>query len=225
MEESTTVVQLNWVDAATLGAIVLGLIAGLMSGFFTQFAGLLCLAAGLAATMLAGEVAAQVLGQWVAQPSVARFLADLVLFVAAATLMRLGLLAVNLLFRKEHRVTGADTLSGAVFGAIKAVLLCAILIVFAGSGDVPVLSTAVQSSYSGSAVLAVTGALSDWADRSDVHPPTPEEAEAMLERLRRQVEEGLQEEGAESEDGEEDEAPDDESTDGPVLPPSGYEEP
>lgn len=146
---------MNWLDFVLLAIIVMTMIVGIFKGFVRQVIGLVAVVAGLVLAVVYYEQTAGVFMAFVKNRLVSNFLGFLLIFVVV-------LVAGAIL---GHLVTKAmvgplaviNRLFGAVFGLIKAVLICGILVFALVSFEIA--TPALRSSVVAPVCLGVTRAV------------------------------------------------------------------
>ena len=117
---------MNWLDIVLIVAIIVTTVWGLIKGFIRQLLGLAAVIAGLILAVLYYRGISEVLGQVIRKPLLANFLGFMVIFIA--TLVAGGLLGHLLTKLMKGPLDLANHALGGVFGFIKAVLVCGILV-------------------------------------------------------------------------------------------------
>ncbi|MDH4196457.1 MAG: CvpA family protein [Candidatus Aminicenantes bacterium] len=117
---------MNWLDIVLIVAIIGTTIWGLIKGFIRQLMGITAVVAGLILAALYYRGVADVLGAIIRNPLLANFLGFMVIFIA--TLVAGGLLGHLLTKAMKGPFALANHALGGVFGFIKAVLICGILV-------------------------------------------------------------------------------------------------
>jgi membrane protein required for colicin V production len=151
----------NWLDYVLLAIIVLTAVVGIIKGFVRQVIGLVAVIAGLVLAVVYYRQTAHVFQAFVKNQLVSNFLGFLLIFVIV-------LVAGSIL---GHLITKAmigplafvNRLFGALFGLLKAVLICGVLIFALVSFDVA--RPAVESSVLAPACLGITRAVVDLVPR------------------------------------------------------------
>ena len=127
---------MNWPDYALLAIVALSILMGLWRGLIKEAFSLgIWIAAFLIAFQFSGAVS-QLMAATVTLPSARTGLAFAGLFVAVLLVGGLLLFIVGKLVEKTG-LTGTDRLLGAVFGAVRGVVMVVMLIVAAGFTPVP----------------------------------------------------------------------------------------
>jgi len=146
---------MNWLDFVILAIIVVTMIVGIFKGFVRQVIGLAAVVAGLVLAVVYYEQAAGVFMTFVKNRLVSNFLGFLLIFVVVL----IAGAVLGHLFTKAMvgPLAVANRLFGAVFGLIKAVLICGILVFALVSFEIarPALETSVLAP----ACLGVTRAV------------------------------------------------------------------
>ncbi len=145
---------MNWLDLALLAIVVVTAIVGVFKGFVKQVIGLVAVIAGLILAVVYYEQAGAALGGLIRNRLVADFLGFLLVFVLV--LVAGGLLGHLLTKAMIGPLALVNRLFGALFGVIKAVLICGVLVFALVSFEVarPVVETSVLAP----ACLAITRA-------------------------------------------------------------------
>ena len=117
---------MNWLDIVLLVAIVVTTIWGIIKGFIRQVLGLAAVVAGLVLAGLYYRGVSDVLGSFIRKPLLANFLGFMVIFIA--TLVAGGLLGHLLTKAMKGPLAMANRALGGVFGFVKAVVVCGILV-------------------------------------------------------------------------------------------------
>jgi membrane protein required for colicin V production len=146
---------MNWLDYVLLAIVVVTTIVGIVKGFVRQVIGLVAVIAGLVLAVVYYEQTSHVFMAFVKNRLVSNFLGFLLIFVVV-------LVAGAIL---GHIVTKAmvgplafvNRLFGAVFGLIKAVLICGILVFALVSFEMA--KPAVETSVLAPVCLAITRAV------------------------------------------------------------------
>jgi membrane protein required for colicin V production len=152
---------MNWLDYLLLAIIVVTAVVGIVKGFVRQAVGLVAVIAGLVLAVVYYRQTAHVFQAFVKNQLVSNFLGFLLIFVIV-------LVAGSIL---GHLVTKAmvgplafvNRLFGALFGLLKAVLICGILVFALVSFDVA--RPAVETSVLAPACLGITRAVVDLVPR------------------------------------------------------------
>jgi membrane protein required for colicin V production len=151
----------NWLDYVLLAIIVVTALVGIIKGFVRQVIGLVAVIAGLVLAVVYYRQTAHVFQAFVKNQLVSNFLGFLFIFVIV-------LVAGSIL---GHLITKAmigplalvNRLFGALFGLLKAVLICGVLVFALVSFDVA--RPAVESSVLAPACLGITRAVVDLVPR------------------------------------------------------------
>jgi membrane protein required for colicin V production len=151
----------NWLDYLLLAIIVVTAVVGIIKGFVRQVIGLVAVIAGLVLAVVYYRQTAHVFQAFVKNQLVSNFLGFLLIFVIV-------LVAGSIL---GHLITKAmigplafvNRLFGALFGLLKAVLICGVLVFALVSFDVA--RPAVESSVLAPACLGITRAVVDLVPR------------------------------------------------------------
>lgn len=117
---------MNWLDIVLIVAIIGTTIWGLIKGFMRQLMGITAVVAGLILAALYYRGVADILGTVIRNPLLANFLGFMVIFVA--TLVAGGLLGHLLTRAMKGPFALANHTLGGVFGFLKAVLVCGIMV-------------------------------------------------------------------------------------------------
>jgi len=117
---------MNWLDIVLIVAIIATTVWGIVKGFIRQLLGIVAVVAGLVLAALYYRGVSDVLGTVIRNPLVANFLGFMVIFIA--TLVAGGLLGHLLTKVMKGPLALANHALGGVFGFIKAVLICGIVV-------------------------------------------------------------------------------------------------
>jgi membrane protein required for colicin V production len=146
---------MNWLDWVLLAVIVVTAVVGIVKGFVRQAIGLVAVVTGLVLAVVYYEQTAGVFETFVKNRLLSNFLGFLLIFfivlIAGAILGHLITKAM------KGPLAFANRLFGAVFGLIKAVLICGILVFALVSFEVA--KPALETSVLAPACLAVTRAV------------------------------------------------------------------
>jgi membrane protein required for colicin V production len=144
----------NWLDYVLLAIIVVTAIVGIFKGFVRQVIGLVAVVAGLILACLYYEQTAWVFMTFVKNQLVSNFLGFLLIFVVVLIAGAI----LSHLFTKAMKgpLAFANRLFGAIFGVIKAVLICGILVFALVSFEMAM--PAVETSVLAPACLGITRA-------------------------------------------------------------------
>jgi membrane protein required for colicin V production len=134
---------MNWLDYVLLSIIVITAIVGIFNGFVRQVIGLVAVIAGLVLSVIYYQQTAGIFMRLVKNQLVSNFLGFLLIFVIVLVAGAI----LGHLFTKAMvgPLAFANRLFGAVFGVIKAVLICGIIVFALVSFEVakPALETSV----------------------------------------------------------------------------------
>jgi membrane protein required for colicin V production len=134
---------MNWLDYVLLSIIVITAIVGIFKGFVRQVIGLVAVIAGLVLSVIYYQQTAGIFMRLVKNQLVSNFLGFLLIFVIVLVAGAI----LGHLFTKAMvgPLAFANRLFGAVFGVIKAVLICGIIVFALVSFEVakPALETSV----------------------------------------------------------------------------------
>jgi membrane protein required for colicin V production len=146
---------MNWLDYVLLAIIVVTAIVGIFKGFVRQVIGLVAVIAGLIMACLYYEQTAGVFMTFVKNELVSNFLGFLLIFVVVLIAGAI----LGHLFTKAMKgpLAFANRLFGAIFGVIKAVLICGILVFALVSFEIA--KPAIETSALAPACLGVTRAV------------------------------------------------------------------
>lgn len=146
---------MNWLDYTLLAIIVLTVIIGIVKGFVRQVIGLVAVIAGLVLAVVYYEQTAHVFMAFVKNQLVSNFLGFLLIFVVV---MVAGAILGHLITKAMvGPLAFVNRLFGAVFGLIKAVLICGILVFALVSFEMA--RPAVETSVLAPACLGITRAV------------------------------------------------------------------
>ncbi len=134
---------MNWLDIILIVIMVLTAIVGIFKGLVKQFIGLVAVIAGLVLASLYYEGAAGIFETFVKNQLLSNFLGFLLIFVAV--LIAGGILGHLITKAMKGPLAIVNRLFGGVFGAIKGVLICGILVfaLFTFQVAKPALETSV----------------------------------------------------------------------------------
>lgn len=146
---------MNWLDYVILAIVIVTAIIGIFKGFVRQVIGLAAVIAGLVLAVVYYQQTAGVFMRFVKNQLVSNFLGFLLIFVVVLTAGAI----LGHLFTKAMvgPLAFANRLFGAVFGIIKAVLICGILVFALVSFEVA--KSALETSVLAPACLGVTRAV------------------------------------------------------------------
>ena len=146
---------MNWLDYVILAIIVVTAIIGIFKGFVRQVIGLAAVIAGLVLAVVYYQQTAGVFMRFVKNQLVSNFLGFLLIFVVVLIAGAI----LGHLFTKAMvgPLAFANRLFGAVFGIIKAVLICGILVFALVSFEVA--KPALETSVLAPACLGITRAV------------------------------------------------------------------
>lgn len=134
---------MNWLDFVLLAIILVTAIVGIFKGFVRQVIGLVAVVAGLILACLYYEQTAGIFMTFVKNDLVSNFLGFLLIFVVVLVAGAI----LGHLFTKAMKgpLAFANRLFGAIFGVVKAVLICGILVFALVSFEIakPALETSV----------------------------------------------------------------------------------
>jgi membrane protein required for colicin V production len=146
---------MNWLDFVLLAIMVVTAIVGIFKGFVKQVIGLVAVVAGLVLASFYYERAARIFESFVHNRLLSNFLGFLLLFVAVLVA---GAVVGHLLHKAMvGPLALANRLFGALFGFIKAVLICGIIVFALVSFEVA--KPALETSVLAPACLGVTRAV------------------------------------------------------------------
>jgi len=117
---------MNWLDIVLIVAIIGTTIWGLVKGFVRQVLGIAAVIAGLILAALYYRGVSDILGTVIRNPLLANFLGFMVIFIA--TLVAGDLLGHLLTKAMKGPFALANHALGGIFGFLKAVLVCGILV-------------------------------------------------------------------------------------------------
>jgi membrane protein required for colicin V production len=133
----------NWLDIVLLVILILTAIVGIFKGLVKQVIGLAAVIAGLVLASLYYEGAAGIFGTFVKNKLLGNFLGFLLIFVVV--LVAGGILGHLITKAMKGPLALANRLFGGIFGAVKGVLICGILVfaLFTFQVAKPALETSV----------------------------------------------------------------------------------
>ena len=146
---------MNWLDYLLLTIMVVTAIVGIFKGFVKQAIGLVAVVAGLILACLYYEQTASVFQTFVKNQLVSNFLGFLLIFIVV--LIAGGILGHLLTKAMIGPLALINRLFGALFGFLKAVLICGILLFALVSFEIA--KPAVEASILAPACLGVTRAV------------------------------------------------------------------
>jgi membrane protein required for colicin V production len=146
---------MNWLDIILLTIMILTAIIGIFKGFVKQVIGLIAVILGLVLACLYYERTAAVFETFVKNRLLSNFLGFLLLFVAV--LIAGAILGHLITKAMKGPLAIANRLFGAVFGFIKAVLICGIIVFALVSFEIA--KPALETSVLAPACLGVTRAV------------------------------------------------------------------
>ncbi|OGD25409.1 MAG: hypothetical protein A2V57_01915 [Candidatus Aminicenantes bacterium RBG_19FT_COMBO_65_30] len=134
---------MNWLDIILVTIMILTAIIGIFQGFAKQVIGLVAVIAGLVLASLYYEATAGVFETFVKNRLLSNFLGFLLIFVAV--LIAGAILGHLITKAMKGPLALANRLSGGVFGAVKGVLICGIIVFALFTFEVakPTLETSV----------------------------------------------------------------------------------
>ncbi len=145
---------MNWLDIVLLAIMILTAIVGIFKGFVKQVIGLIAVVAGLVLASLYYE-AAGVFATFIKNGLLSNFLGFLLIFVVV---LIAGAIIGHLITKAmKGPLALANRLFGGVFGFIKAVLICGILVFALVSFEIA--KPALETSVIAPACLGVTRAV------------------------------------------------------------------
>ncbi len=146
---------MNWLDFVLLAIILVTAVVGIFKGFVRQVIGLVAVVAGLILACLYYEQTAGVFMTFVKNQLVSNFLGFLLIFVVVLIAGAI----LGHLFTKAMKgpLAFVNRLFGAIFGVIKAVLICGILVFALVSFEIA--KPALETSILAPACLGVTRAV------------------------------------------------------------------
>jgi membrane protein required for colicin V production len=146
---------MNWLDWALLAIIIVTGIVGLVKGFVRQAIGLVAVICGLVLAVIYYERMAGVFNTFVHNPLLSNFLGFLLIF---GVVLAAGAILGHLLTKAmKGPLAFANRFFGFLFGLIKAVLICGILVFALVSFEVA--KPALETSVLAPACLGVTRAV------------------------------------------------------------------
>ena len=146
---------MNWLDYVLLAIIVVTAVVGIVKGFIRQVVGLVAVIAGLVLAVVYYEQMAHVFQTFVKNQLVSNFLGFLLIFVIV--LVAGAILGHLITKAMVGPLAFVNRLFGAIFGLVKAVLICGILVFALVSFEVA--KPAVETSVLAPACLGVTRAV------------------------------------------------------------------
>jgi membrane protein required for colicin V production len=146
---------MNWLDYVLLAIIVVTAVVGIVKGFIRQVVGLVAVIAGLVLAVVYYEQMAHVFQTLVKNQLVSNFLGFLLIFVIV--LVAGAILGHLITKAMVGPLAFVNRLFGAIFGLVKAVLICGILVFALVSFEVA--KPAVETSVLAPACLGVTRAV------------------------------------------------------------------
>jgi len=146
---------MNWLDIVLLTIMILTAIVGIFKGFVKQVIGLIAVVAGLVLASLYYEAAAGVFATFIKNGLLGNFLGFLLIFVVV--LIAGAILGHLITKAMKGPLALANRLFGGVFGFIKAVLICGILVFALVSFEIA--KPALETSVIAPACLGVTRAV------------------------------------------------------------------
>ncbi len=146
---------MNWLDFVLLAIILLTAVVGIFKGFVRQAIGLVAVVAGLILACLYYEQTAGVFMTFVKNRLVSDFLGFLLIFIVVLIAGAI----LGHLFTKAMKgpLAFANRLFGAMFGVVKAVLICGIIVFALVSFEIA--KPALETSVLAPACLGVTRAV------------------------------------------------------------------
>jgi membrane protein required for colicin V production len=146
---------MNWLDYVLLSIIIVTAIVGIFKGFVRQVIGLVAVVAGLVLAVLYYQQTAGMFMRFVKNQLVSNFLGFLLIFVVVLIAGAI----LGHLFTKAMvgPLAFANRIFGAVFGIVKAVLICGILVFALVSFEVA--KPALETSVLAPACLGITRAV------------------------------------------------------------------
>lgn len=127
---------MSWPDYAILGLIVISLLVGLLRGFMREALSLVVWFAAFWVAFSFTNGVAEWLGEGISQPSVRMAIGFIGLFLVTLLVGGLVVYLVGELVDKTG-LSGTDRLLGAVFGALRGLVLVAALLLLAGFTPIP----------------------------------------------------------------------------------------
>jgi len=137
--------HLNWIDYAIIGVIILSTVISFFRGFLREAVSLVVWIAGIAIALRYANVVQLGFKTWFASPSVRYIVAFMSLFLLVFII---GIIINMLLHALIHKtgLTITDRILGFVFGAVRGLLIVAILLMFVSIGSVKDGTALAQSS-------------------------------------------------------------------------------
>jgi membrane protein required for colicin V production len=146
---------MNWLDIVLITIMILTAIVGIFKGFVKQVIGLVAVIAGLVLASLYYEATAGVFETFVKNRLLSNFLGFLLIFVVV--LIAGAILGHLITKAMKGPLAFANRLFGAVFGFLKAVLICGIIVFALVSFEIA--KPALENSVLAPACLGVTRAV------------------------------------------------------------------
>jgi len=119
--------NLVWVDLAIAALFVISILVGIFRGFVKEVLSVVAWLAAAWVTMTYGEAASGYLSQYISNPDIAKAASYVAVFLAALVVFSIVGYLISKVFTATG-MTGIDRSLGSVFGAIRAALVVAVLI-------------------------------------------------------------------------------------------------
>jgi len=129
--------ELNWFDAAALGAILLSLLFGLARGFIQEVCSIIALIAATWATLYGLPIVLPYAQQWIDEPLGALAVAALGLFAVVFLIVSVLINILRTQLLKSDSISALDRVAGAGFGALRGFIIMslAVLLILGVVGD------------------------------------------------------------------------------------------
>ncbi|MBN2713046.1 MAG: CvpA family protein [Planctomycetes bacterium] len=171
---------LNYLDVIIVAVAVLCFCLGLISGLVWQVAGIVAVIAGVAATFFLGEPATQAILRWMPErEGVASLIAHIGVFSLASFTVRMLAVVFSKMLEK-WKLQKLDRLLGGAVGIVKAILICAIIVIIMDRMGTESTQESVNSSLFARPVIAVVDFVVQKADDANV----TEKSKDILKKLK-----------------------------------------
>lgn len=170
---------MNYLDVIIIAVTLLCLCLGLISGVIWQVAGIVSLVCGVVATFLFADRAAGAMERWVSHPGLAHLMA----YVGVFSVASLGVRILATVFAKllhKAKLKTIDRVLGGAIGVVKAIAICAVIIVIMDRQGTAGSRQAVEGSLLATPVVALVDLVVKRADEADV----TEKGGRMIDQLR-----------------------------------------
>jgi uncharacterized membrane protein required for colicin V production len=171
---------MNYVDIIIIASTVLCFCLGLITGLVWQLTGIFAMFAGVAATFVWGEQATLAIGRWFTDPAIAMLVAYVGIFTGVGMIVRVLAVVFTKLLEKM-KLQKFDRLLGALVGAVKALAVCAVIVVIMSQRGTEDSRADVEKSRLGIHVVA----LADWVREKMGDVDFKGKAEQFREKLER----------------------------------------